>query len=177
MRESTVLSTSALPTLYLDDIYIYDDSGSYNNTWIGDQRVSTLFPTADTAQADWTALSGSGYTNIDDASPDDDTTYVYAGAPGSPSVSTSEFDIGNLSGTSGTVAAVTMGARVRKDEAGSADYQNGIVSSSVEAKGDVVPANPVYTYHETVFETDPNSGVAFTPTNVNNLLIQINRVT
>jgi hypothetical protein len=173
----TYVITDTNTQSYYDDIVVWDTTGSYNNDWIGDKRVNTLFPSADTATADWTPLSGTGYENIDDASPDDDTTYVYAAAPGSPAESTSEFDVDNLASSSGTIASVSVVSRLRKDEAADADFQNGLVSSSVEVRGATVAANPIYTYHEDVFETDPNTGVAFTPTNVNNLKLQINRVT
>jgi hypothetical protein len=159
------------------DLVCWDDSGSYNNDFLGDHFVTAHYPTGDTAQADWTALSGTGYENIDDTDPDEDSTYIYAAAPGSPAESTSEFDIANLNSTSGTVAGVVVTTRARKDEAGDADLQNGVKSGGVETRGDTHAVNGIYTYYEDVVETDPNSGVAFTPTNINNLLLQLNRVT
>jgi hypothetical protein len=40
----------------LDDVFWYDETGSFNNSFLGDRRVLTLFPDADTVQADWTAV-------------------------------------------------------------------------------------------------------------------------
>ena len=40
--------------LRLDDVYLCDTTGSLNNDLLGDVRVVTLRPTADTAQADFT---------------------------------------------------------------------------------------------------------------------------
>jgi len=165
------------PTFRYSDLVCWDTSGSYNNDFLGDHYVTALYPTGDTAQADWTPLSGTGYENIDDDGPDDDSTYIYVAAPGSPAESTSEFDITNLNSTNGTVAGIVVTTRARKDDAGNADLQNGVKSSGVETRGATHPINAVYTYHEDVIETDPNSGVAFTPTNINNLLLQLNRVT
>jgi len=169
------LSTAFYPTI--DDIVVWDGTGSYNNDFIGDQRVYALAPNGDTAQADWTALSGSGFSNIDEADPDEDTSYLYAAAPGSPNTLTSEFDLENLPVSSGSVAAVIACSRVRKDVAGLVEFQHGLVSGASESKGAVRPCDPVYIFKEDVFETDPASGVAFTPSDVNSLKIQINRTT
>jgi hypothetical protein len=173
---STTYITNAFYTsqIHWDDIYVYDTSGSYNNDWMGDRRVRQLLPSADTAQADWTG----SYTDVDDSDPDDDTTYISAAAPGSPAEFTSEFDLPNLTGTDGDVAAVVVKSRLLKTYAGQAEYQAGLVSGASESRGTVRPATTTnYVYHEDVFETDPSSGVAFTPSDVNGLKLQVNRVT
>lgn len=163
---------------YVDDVVVWDTSGSVNNDFIGDVKVEILRPTADTAQADWTALSGNAFENINDAPGDDvETSYIYAGTPGSPSEITSEFDIENLNSTSGEVVAVTCVSKNRKDTDDVSDIQNGIVSGGVEARGSTSEVNGIYHFKEDAFQVDPNTGVAFTPTNVNNLKIQLNRVT
>ena len=158
--------------VYYDDIYTYDMLGSYNNDWIGDIKVHPLRPNADTAQADWTG----SYTDIDDSTVDDEDTYVSAGAPGSPSELTSEFELENLPTTGGTIRAVVVSNRIRKDTAGAVDYQAGVVSSGVDGKGTTRALSPVYQRERDIFETDPNSGSPFTGTEVNNLKLQINRV-
>ena len=166
-----ILGGSSVATRY-GDMYVYDTSGSYNNTWMGDRRVRALTPSADTAQADWTG----SYTDIDDLDPDDDTTYLSANTPGSPSESSSEFDLSNLPVTAGDVAAVVTVTRSTKDEAGVADLQTGVVSGGSENRGDVKQITQGYTYREDIFETDPNSGVPFTGSDVDGLKLQINRV-
>ncbi len=35
------------PTYYIDDLVVFDSAGSYNNDFIGDVRVATIFPNAD----------------------------------------------------------------------------------------------------------------------------------
>lgn len=39
---------------YMDDLFIRDSTGTYNNGWLGDRRVATLFAAADTATKNWT---------------------------------------------------------------------------------------------------------------------------
>jgi hypothetical protein len=172
-------SSNPMEDRFLADVIVWDDSGANNNDFIGDHFVSMLVPTADTAQADWTPTSGSGFEKINDRPGSDrsDTDYLYAGVPGSPTELKSEFDIENLNSTAGSVAAVATGAFLRKTQAGKADFQFGIVQGGSESKGPVHQIASAYNYFEDVFEVDPSSGVAFTPTDVNSLKLQLNRVT
>ncbi|MEE9548659.1 MAG: hypothetical protein V3V68_04825 [Nitrosomonadaceae bacterium] len=63
-----------------DDIYVADDSGSYNNDFLGDVRIVATTPDADGSSTDFTLFPGGGedhYEDVDDGSTvDDDTTYV-----------------------------------------------------------------------------------------------------
>jgi len=168
-------SNLGLFTLYYDDVFAYDTTGDFNNSWMGDLRVYTLFPNADTAQADWTPLSGSGFSNIDDPS-DDDSSYISAGVPGSPAETTSEFGLDDLPETTGLVYGVVLSSRVKKLEAGIADFQSGIVSNSVENQGPVHPLTPTYLYYDDVYEYDPDTGASFTTDAIDALQVQVNRI-
>lgn len=42
-------------TSWCDDLFIRNDSGTVNNTWLGDRRVATLLANADTTTAGWSA--------------------------------------------------------------------------------------------------------------------------
>ena len=161
---------------YYDDIYAYDTTGSFNNTFLGDRRVYTLYPSADTAVADWTPLSGNGWTNIDEGV-DDDASYIAAGVPGSPAELVSEFDLQNLPVTTGFIAGIEITNRVRKLEAGIADFQTGIISNGAELEGQIHPINPVYTYERDIFEFDPDTGASFTPSAIDALQVRVKRVT
>jgi len=168
----------ALRDRYIDDVVVWDDSGSTNNDFLGDIRVRHLKPTADTAQADWTPLSGSGFSNIDDMpGTDDGTTYVSVGVPGSPTELSSEFELDDLATTTGRVLAVSPVSRVRKTEAGVAAYQHGIISGATEEMGAVKTLSVDYNYVEDVMQVNPDTGSEFTAAEVNSLKLKINRVT
>lgn len=49
-----LLSTSVFIPMNWDDLFIRNGSGSFNNTFLGDRRISTLFPDSDTSTAGWT---------------------------------------------------------------------------------------------------------------------------
>lgn len=162
-------------TWYIDDIYCYDDTGSYNNDFIGDRRVYTLFPNADTAQADWSpSTGGDGYAMIDEADPNDDTDYIFTSGGTSPNP-VSEFDLDDLPAGVSAVSAVSLIHRSRKTDAGDANIQLSAVSGSFETAGADNPMTEVYTYYEDVIEADPDTAAPFTPTAVDSLKLKIER--
>lgn len=61
-----------------DDVRINDSAGSApNNTWLGDRKVITLFPTAEGDSSDFTPSAGTDNSAmVDDNGLDDDSTYV-----------------------------------------------------------------------------------------------------
>lgn len=59
----------------VDDVYVLDDTGSTNNSFLGVSQVRTLLPNADTAQEDMTPSTGTdNYAVVDDMV--DDSDYV-----------------------------------------------------------------------------------------------------
>ena len=159
----------------IDDYFCYDDTGSFNNTFLGDRRVLTLFPDADTIQADWTPVgSGTGFGAIDEANPDGDTTYISAGIPGSPTP-TSEFGMENLPAGVSAISGVVLVNMSRKTEAGIANVQMSVISGASETAGTDQPMTEIYTYRQDVFEIDPASAAPFTPSEVDALLIKADR--
>jgi hypothetical protein len=161
--------------VYWDDVYAYDFLGAYNNTWLGDRRVYTLYPNNDTAQADWTVVGAPNpYEAID--SPLNDSTYIRAPLPGSPDELRSDFELDPLPQSTGLVAGIMLTQRARKNEAGAADIKSGIISDGIEAEGVVHPINPVFTYHDDVFQFDPATGGAFTTDAINALKVKTSRI-
>jgi hypothetical protein len=163
---------------YYDSLIVWDDTGSYNNDFLGDHFVENVLVTGDTAQADWTALAGNPYANIDELLGNDaEASFIYTPTPGSPSIVSSNFTTGSLSSTSGTVAAVGVLTKARKDTDETTELRNGVVSGGSASVGSSYEVDGIYRYYATFFDVDPASGVAFTPTEVNNLQLQISRVT
>lgn len=67
----------AYDDVLIDDVYMGDDTGSYNISWLGDRRVYTIYPNGDGNVADWTANTGNDWDAVNDSGgPDDDTTYI-----------------------------------------------------------------------------------------------------
>lgn len=159
-------------TFYVDDIYAWDDSGSYNNDFIGDKRVATLYPDADTSDADWTPNSGAtGYTQIDENTPDADTTYITTSTVGD----ISEFDFGAMPTGAIGISAVQVYTAARKTDTGSADIRTDIVSNGVDTSGATQVLTTAYNMRTDVFEVDPDTGAQWTKAGVDAARIRVER--
>lgn len=166
---------------FIDDLYIYDDQGTDNNAiGIGDLKLQLIKPNADTAQADWTRNTGSAdYDAIDDTAPDDDTTYLSA----STSNDLSEFDLEDTDPLAESIKFIATYTSARKTDAGSASIKVGLASSNIgspptpaQSLGDEHTLSEVYTYYMDIFETDPATGSAFTPSAVDDARLLLQRV-
>lgn len=159
---------------YIDDLFGYDDTGSYNNTFIGDKKVFTLVPDADTATADWSWSSGpSGYLTINELDPNGDTNYLFANTAGPPM--SSVFTLSDLPTGVAFISGVMTTHKARKTDAGAATVVPSVVSGASESTGASHPMTTAYTYYSDVFEVDPATLVPFTKANVDGLQIKVNR--
>jgi hypothetical protein len=151
---------------YFDDWYIADDSGTTNNTLITEARVVPLVPTADTAQKDFTASTGSdNYAMVDEDGMDSDTTYVTATSNGSKDI----YDVSDLPVNPVTVYGVSCTSFARKLTTYPSVFNYGIVSNGVESfsTGNVLSSD--YIGNCIVYNTNPDGNIAWNTTSINSL--------
>jgi hypothetical protein len=159
-------------SLYIDDLFAWNAAGSYNNDFIGDKKVHTMMPDADTATADWLKNSGSvGYDRINEIGPNGDTSYIYS----STATDESTFDFAAMATDAGAIAALQTYRGTKKTDAGTCDVQTEIVSGAFSTTGTSAPMTTAYQYYQDVFETDPATGALWTKAGVNAAQIKINR--
>lgn len=157
---------------YIDDLYVWNDQGTYNNDFIGDKRVLTVVPDDNTAQADWTPVgAASGYATVDEIPQDGDATYIETQEVGA----TSEFSIADLVGDYGAISAVMVQSMQRKTVAGVCNVQVSLLSAASEASGADRPITEAHTYYCDVFEEDPNTAAPWTKASVNAAKLKIER--
>lgn len=154
------LSNNSGRTMYLDDLVAWDDSGTYCNDFIGDQKVFTHMPDADTADVDWTPSAGSDrYAMIDEIPADGDATYDTAVNAGDRmGVTFPDLDPEVIS-----VTAVCVIHKTKKTDAGVAHLQASIQSGSSEQPGEDRSITTLYTYRWDNFEVDPDTSAPWTP--------------
>lgn len=158
-------------TAYMDDIYCWDLSGTYNNDFIGDKKVYTIFPDADTAVADWTPDTGGvGFSRINEVPPVD-TSYIQAASPGD----VSEFGMTDLPADVTNVLALQMYTRQLKTDAGDSNVQMSVVSGASDASGADRPLTLAATYYMDVFEEDPDTNAPWTKSGVDAVLTRATR--
>lgn len=155
----------------IDDMFLWDTSGSYNNDFIGDKKVYTLFPSADTAVADWTPDTGGvGFSRINEATPAD-ASYIQGNDPGD----VSEFEVQDLPANVSAISAVMSQSRMYKTDAGTSNVQISLLSGAAAADGADRPMTTAATYWCDVFEEDPDTSSAWTKIGVDAMLVRTTR--
>jgi len=160
-------SSNTRPQYQLDDVYFVDRAAGSapGNTFLGDVRIETIFPTAEGNSSDWTPLSGADNAlMVDDPGPvDSDTTYVSSNTVGSKDT----YVTGDVTVSSGTVFAVQTCITARKDDALTRQIKHVIPQGGVDYDGSVTHtiSSGYLTYTE-LMELDPAGG-AWSVTDVN----------
>lgn len=159
--------------MYVKDYVLWDTAGSINNTFFGPVFVKGLRPNSDVS-FNWTASTGStGYTLIDEASPDD-ADYISATVA---QTTQSEFGIENLPSDVTSVRGVVLLSRMKASDGGDCKVQMGMKSSGSQGLYTDRQITTAFTYWKDVVEVSPNTGVQFTPTEFNNATFTIDRTT
>lgn len=164
-----VLGGSGLQfTDWFDDWYVLDFSTG-NQSYLGDIRILTLVPSADSATAGLNQFgttpsqsAGNHFLNVDEIPPDDDTSY-------NADATVNDRESYRTAGVTvtGGIQFVNVWPRTRKDDAGSRSVAATARSNSVDAIGNTVSEPSSYGYFNEVFQNDPNTGVAWLQAGVN----------
>lgn len=137
------------------DFVIWDDTGSVNNNFLGLVQVYKIVPDSDVT-LNWTPNSGStGYTQIDEADPDEDTTYISAS---SALPDYSQFTMTNLPDDVTAVKGVMTILRSKKTDGGDGNMQASLVSDGVVGTGAERSITTAYTYWTDIYDEDPAGG-------------------
>lgn len=99
--------------LYLDDIAVNDDSGSFQNSWIGSGIVNHYYPSSAGDSNDWTragADSGNNWDQVNEVTPNDATDYNTSNTAGHEDLF-NITDTGSEIGSGDTINVVSVNAR------------------------------------------------------------------
>lgn len=163
-------------TAYIDDVIIFDTTGSGVTDFLGDVKITTQSPNADAATVDWTASAGSDYQCVDETpnAANDDTDYISS----STAAQESRFAMSNLAASPASVHAVQVRYRAKKTDAGNRTIRSLINSNSNEDLGTERGLSTAYRwYHGDVFELDPDGSVAWDEASINALEVGVEVVT
>lgn len=155
---------------WIDDVYILNEQGSVNNTWLGDTRCFPLYPNGNGTSS--TPLSGSdgnstdNFLLVDEAGSPVTTDYVFSTVDGDQDTYTFQ----DLPVTLGTIRGVEVRMHAAKDDTGTKQVRSITRRSSTDSFGPdhVLAAIPLWQTHHDIQELDPHAGPgAWTITNVN----------
>lgn len=157
------IGQTAVSSNIYDDFYSNDLTGSVNNDFEGESRIQTQNMAVNGHLHQWTPLSSTNISNIDEVHGDNDTTYNLSSTVGQIDT----FVPLPLTVT-GPIAAVQLNINARKDDV-SARAVSGVVSDGTT---DHVNATShglfsTYTNLRDMYETNPNTSAAWTQTSFN----------
>lgn len=153
----------------IDDFYVCNGAGSANNNFLGDVAVRTLFPTADGTNRNMTGVgtvagTGTGtWQNVDETGAGNTTDYNY-------SATNDVYDtygVTDLPSTTGQIAGVQVQVLAAKSDLGAKSVAPMIRSGGTDYTGTDVPLGQSYTYARQLYEQNPNTSAAWTPSGVN----------
>lgn len=147
------------PGLTVDDFYI--DSSQFQ----GDCKVELSLPTGAGTTTQFTPSAGSNFQNVDDTSPDDDASYNSSSTVGQIDT----FQMGNLNTVSGSVKAVQVAVKWRKDDAGSRTGRRVVRVGTTNYESADVAVLDTYTYSIGIYNQNPDTSSAWTISDVNAL--------
>lgn len=152
----------------IDDFYICDSTGSFNNMYLGEQRSEVMNPHSDYAIT-WSRNTGAAnYLDIiDNGAPDENATYVFSNTLGDRD----EYGLTSISGVN-TVAGVKLMTRATKDNVNPRAFKHGIKSGGVDQQK-TYTLGMGYANFLDVFETSDGVSTAFTESTLNSLLSTI----
>jgi hypothetical protein len=147
-----------------DDLYILDTMGSAPcNDFLDDCRVDPRYPTGAGATTQWTPSAGSNWQNVDDATPDDDSTY-------------NSTDVLDEVDTFVVQDAPTVGAAIygiqhclycKRSDAGVARIAPVTRHSGVDYPGDDLTISTDYTYRCQTAAENPGTSAQWTEAHFN----------
>jgi hypothetical protein len=146
-----------------DDFYVCDGQGAANNNYLGDIQVHCMLPDGAGNYTQFTPSAGSNFQNVDDAAPDDDTTYNSEATEGEADT----YTFSDIPIATGTVHGIQIAIRARKESAGTASMQRRYRRSGTDNDGASFNPNTTYGTQLEIVEQDPIAAGAWTITNLN----------
>lgn len=148
-------------TLTIDDFLLFNSAGSDflpSSIPYGARLITTLRPSADTADKDFARSTGDdNYALIDEVNLDT-ADYVESGTSGDQDL----YDYSDLGFTPTQVNAVVLNAVVTNPAGGTVNFQQSAKSSSTTSQGTSTAAPASARTHQEPFYADPNGSIPWT---------------
>lgn len=154
-------------THWLDDIYIFDDEGSFCNDFVGDVHVETIFPDGAGYVTDWAGFPVDGDANwekVDENDPDSDTSFVATSGIGNIDL----YNFGSLITVSGSIYCLQVDTWAKKDDIGSRTLNAVTRPTTVTFSGGApLSLGNTYGYSTFQFEQNPQTAGYWTIAEIN----------
>lgn len=168
-------SSTGADRVTFDDLYICDNQGSNNTTFLSPQKVTMIAPTGDNGTNQWSP-TGAGTTHADRVKEnphDSNTTYLSETVSGN----TEEFDYANTGSEVASIKGVQQNTVFETDDASPFSVNNHVKSGATTLDdGGAAGTNGTYTTSPFLVETDPNTSALWTKSNLDAALFGVKLV-
>jgi hypothetical protein len=149
--------------LWIDDLIIWDDSGSdFTGRLPGEHRLRRVLATADGGLSQWTPNAGANYAAVDDATQDDDATYVAQTTSGRIDY----YKNNSIGWTPANIIGVQVES-VGKIDSGTQAWRNKLRDNGgMDRNGAAKTANTTYLKAEDFYGLNPATGAAWSKANI-----------
>lgn len=159
-------SGSSFDHVAVDDLYMADATGTFNNDFLGEVRVQTRYPDAEGYQNDFYPAIGDNNAAMVDTPitnwTENSGEYVYSGAVGAIDL----YSIQNFT-SSGSIFGVQVNVTHRKDDVGNRRVAPMLRIGGTNYEGDDFPLYSDYTWAGHIFEKNPNNDLPWDLTQLN----------
>jgi hypothetical protein len=146
---------------YWDDVYITNNIGSYNTSFLGDVNVVSVFPNGDGTHANFNQVGGSAagfYTSVNEYPPGDDSSYLYSNTTGSAA----SFIVSPPAPSLINILGAQIVAEVRKETSGTRAFKLGFGNGSSINYNNSTSLGSSYTFQTRQMDVNPFTSVPFT---------------
>jgi len=149
--------------IWYDDFVFGDDTGSDATDNIGVAYIEKLSVNGAGSSTQFTpegaaSPTGDNYQNVDDSSPDDNTTYNYSNTVGHKDF----FTVSNLTTSGINIHAVGVNSRLKRSGSTRRTIRTKVLSNATEGNGTTNDCPTKYLHNWDIFENDPDTGSAWT---------------
>lgn len=162
--------------LVVDDFWICDGvdatatQGAPNNNFLGDLKVTTLFPTSEGDTLQFTPSTGTAHYSLVDENPVNTTDYVSSLTVGQRDL----YNVGDLVATATAPVAVRVGLYAQKSDAGTASIKTLIKENGTLTAGAVQPLLTSWSgFYGSIRTKKPSNDTPWTVADVNGLQVGV----
>jgi len=150
----------------IDDVYILDTTGEYNNSRLGTVRIESLVPASDAGPNDgYPSTSGSHYLMVNEPQWSSSNIIRLGNTVGNEEL----FGMTSLVNTPDTIYAIKVTGVLEKTNPQAVSANAIISSSGVVNNGNSTTLLTSYAHVNNIFESDPNTSNTWTYTSINSL--------
>lgn len=155
--------------IYYDDLYVTNDVGPYNTSFIEDGDIITLFPNGAGASTQFDLFgAATNWQAVSEAPNDGDTSYVFSGTNGDKDLYTvPTITIGNTF----VIPAIAINTVARRDATDNIGFQAVIKSGVNEGNSATADLGNSYSTFQGIFEREPVTNNPWNETLVNAMQI------